>query len=270
LVEPALQAGSTVSSLIEESAFGPLPRVSPDGRRPREVYARRAPPVPPGTPRIILVVTGLGLSQTGTQSAIEALPEDVTLAFAPYGSSLQRWVDKARGEGHEVLLQVPLEPVGYPDQNPGEHTLLVSEDRTSRDEDLKWVLARVTGYAGVMNYMGAQFTREDAAVLPFLGDIGERGLFYLDDGASAESRASAAAATLGVPILVGDLTLDRIRSPDQIEQQLAELERLASSKGLAIGVATAFPDSVAAIARWAKSAGQRGIALVPASAGLIR
>ncbi len=74
-------------SLVEASSYGPLPRVSPDGRRPREAYARHAAPVPDGVPRIVLVVGGLGLSQTGTQKAIEILPEDVTLAFAPYGSS---------------------------------------------------------------------------------------------------------------------------------------------------------------------------------------
>ena len=54
-------------SLFENSSYGPLPRVSPDGRRPREAYARRAAPVPDGVPRIVIVVGGLGLSQTGTQ-----------------------------------------------------------------------------------------------------------------------------------------------------------------------------------------------------------
>jgi hypothetical protein len=160
------------AGLLEPSQFGPLPRVSPDGRRPRDAYARRAPAATPGLPRVVLVVNGMGLSQTGTQSAIEALPEDVTLAFAPYGSSLQRWIDKARAQGHEVLLQIPLEPDGYPDQNPGEHTLLVSTDRHANEQDLHWILARATGYAGVMNHMGARFTSDDRALLPFPGSSG--------------------------------------------------------------------------------------------------
>jgi hypothetical protein len=133
----------TDPSLVESSALGPLPRISPDGRLPREVYARRSAPVPQGTPRIAIVIGGLGISQTGTQEAIERLPEDVTLAFAPYGSSLQRWVSKARDEGHEVILQVPLEPVGYPQENPGEHTLLVAAGRANHDH-LGWVLSRMT------------------------------------------------------------------------------------------------------------------------------
>jgi hypothetical protein len=258
------------ASLIEQSAFGPLPRVAPDGRRPREAYARRVPPPPENTPRIVLVVSGLGLSQTGTQNAIEALPEDVTLAFAPYGGSLQRWVDKARGEGHEVLLQIPLEPAGYPDRNPGEHTLLVSKDRLGREEDLKWVLSRTTGYAGVMNHMGGRFLTDEKAVLPLLGDVGRRGLFFVEDGSIAQSRVASAATSLDVPVLVGDLILDRQRSAEEIGRQLLALEQIAATKGVAVGVASAFPESVAVLAEWARSAPEKGIALVPATAALLR
>ncbi len=257
------------ASLLEDSEFGPLPRVAPDGRRPRDVYARRTS-IAPGTPRVVLVVSGLGLSQTGTQNAIEALPEDVTLAFAPYGGSLQRWVDKARGEGHEVLLQVPLEPAGYPERNPGEHTLLISEDRVGREQDLNWVLSRMSGYAGVMNHMGARFLSDEAATLPFLGEVGRRGLFYLEDGSVAASSAANAGAALDVPVVVGDLILDRQRSPDAIAEQLRSLEQIAATKGIAVGIASAFPDSVAALAEWAQSAPDRGIALVPATAALLR
>jgi polysaccharide deacetylase 2 family uncharacterized protein YibQ len=265
---PAMPAASGLPGLLEQSAFGPLPRVSPDGRRPREAYAGRASPAGEGAPRVVLVVGGLGISQTGTQKAIDILPENVTLAFAPYGSSLQRWVDRARGEGHEVLLQVPLEPVGYPEENPGEHTLLVSNDRMVGQRDLEWVLSRMTAYAGVMNYMGGRFTSDERALAPFLGEIGHRGLFYLDDGSSPESRAAAVGANLAVPVVTADLVLDRQRGEASIERELASLEAIARSRGLAVGVASAFPASVEALAGWARDAGERGIAVVPASAAL--
>ena len=258
------------ASLLEQTAFGPLPRVAPDGRKPRDVYARRAPPAADGVPRIVLVVTGLGLSQTGTQTAIGALPEDVTLAFAPYGASLQRWVDKARAEGHEVLLQVPLEPAGYPERNPGEHTLLVSKDRAGREQDLNWVLGRMTGYAGVMNHMGGRFLSEEDATVPFLGEVGRRGLYYLEDGSVSGSQSRSAGASLDVPVVVADVILDRLRSPEAIRDQLQTLEEIATANGTAVGIASAFPDSVAALAQWARSAQDRGIALVPASAALLR
>lgn len=266
-----LQAGPSSTSadpgLIEISSFGPLPRIAPDGRRPRLAYAGRPAATGAGTPKVALVVGGLGLSQTGTQDAIAALPAGVTLAFAPYGASLQRWVDKARADGHEVLLQVPLEPENYPADNPGEHTLLVA-DRQQTGQDLAWNLARMTSYAGVMNYMGGRFTSDEKALGPVLGEIGARGLFYLDDGSSPQSRAAALGGTLQVPVVTADSIVDAERSPEAIERQLAGLEATARSRGVAVGVATAFPTTLKAVESWAKGAAERGIALVPATAAL--
>lgn len=253
-------------SLVESSQFGLLPRVSPDGRRPRDVYARRSATVPSGVPRIVIVVGGLGLSQTATQIAVETLPEEITLAFAPYGSSLQRWVSKAREGRHEVLLQVPMEPNG-PQGSPGEHTLLASGGSANR-ENLHWVLSRIAGYAGVMNHLGARFTAEETAMLPFIGEVGERGLFFLDDGSSPRSAAATVGETLKVPVLTGDRILDQNRDQAAIQRQLAELEVVARTRGLAIGIASAFPDSVETIARWARDAESRGIVVVPASAAI--
>jgi polysaccharide deacetylase 2 family uncharacterized protein YibQ len=258
-------------ALIERSDFGPLPKIAEDGTRAMDAYRRPAQVGPhDGMPRIVIVVGGMGISQTGTQDAIEALPEDVTLAFAPYGGSLQRWVDRARQEGHEVLLQVPLEPANYPETDPGEHTLLVSAESSVNEQNLMWLLGRMTAYTGVMNYLGAGFSRDEMAFGQFLSTLSERGLFYLDDGSSAESLAEGLGAELGAPVAVADAVVDLDRSPARIYQELRRLESLARSKGLAIGVASAFPGSVTAIADWASQADSRGFALVPASAALER
>jgi polysaccharide deacetylase 2 family uncharacterized protein YibQ len=211
------------------------------------------------------VVGGLGLSQTGTQNAIDALPPDVTLAFAPYGSSLERWVSKARAGGHEVILQIPLEPLDYPAVDPGEHTLLASGGAANR-QDLHWTLGRMTSYAGVMNHMGARFLQDERALVPFLGEIGERGLYYLDDGSTPQSLAGKVGEALKVPVVTADLTIDRDRSPAAIASALDSLESIARERGLAVGVASAFPSSVEAIARWTTAAEARGIIVIPASA----
>ena len=271
ILPPPLSAAAPPADMIEQSAFGPLPRISPDGLKPMDAY-RGEPRVPPaaGKPRIVLVISGLGLSQTGTQDAINMLPDDVTLAFAPYGSSLQRWVDKARQKGHEVLLQVPMEPENYPDTNPGEHTLLASTDPAGADSDLDWVLGRMTSYTGVMNYMGGRFTSDHDALGNFLVGLNQRGLFYLDDGSSPDSLAKQVGGEVGTPVIAADAIIDLDHDPDKIEHALAKLEVIARTEGLAVGVATAFPSSVAALAAWVPQAAARGLAVVPASAALQR
>src|SRR5690606_21886588 len=110
-------------ALVEETEFGPLPRRAADGRRPFDVYAR--PWSGARGARVAIVIGGLGVSQTGTQGAIAGLPPEVTLAFASGGNSLDRWMQAARREGHEIVMQVPLEPFDYPSVDPGRNTLTV-------------------------------------------------------------------------------------------------------------------------------------------------
>ena len=126
-------------------------------------------------------------SQTSTQEALRVLAPDVTLAFAPYGSSLDRWTQRARTDGHELLLQIPMEPFDYPDNDPGPQTLLTSATSDVNVERLSSFLGRLTNYVGVVNYMGAKFTADDRALSPVVGELATRGLMYLDDGSSSRS-----------------------------------------------------------------------------------
>ena len=138
-------------ALIENSPVGPLPRIADDGRKPMNVYAA---PATPGKLRIAIMVSGLGISAKATTAALASLPPGVTLGFAPYAGDVQHWVNQARQFGHEVLLEVPMEPFDFPDSDPGPHTLRTGVDENSNLQRLTWTLSRFTGYAGVTNLLG--------------------------------------------------------------------------------------------------------------------
>ena len=106
-----------IAGLSQPGSNGPLPMIAPDGRVPAQAYAR--PFRPNGKPRVALIVGGLGLNAVTTRAAIERLPPEVTLSFVPYADNLQSWIDQARAQGHEVMLEMPMEPTGYPDNDPG-------------------------------------------------------------------------------------------------------------------------------------------------------
>jgi len=272
---PVLMTGQTVGQdprvamrpndeLLEESPFGRLPIVSADGLKPMDQYAR--PWSGARGTRIAIVVGGLGLSQTGTQKAIKELPPEVTLGFAATGNSLQRWMQEGRREGHEVLLQIPFEPFGYPSTDPGPDTLLVSDPAKINLERLHRSMAKITNYTGVMNYLGARFMADDKALEPVLRDVGQRGLLFLDDGSSAQSRTGIIAKAVSTPIGFADLQLDDQVNDAAILRKLDDLERIARRNGSAIGVASAFDESVAAISKWSVEAAARGIEIVGVSA----
>jgi polysaccharide deacetylase 2 family uncharacterized protein YibQ len=251
-------------NLIENSPEGPLPKRGADGRRPADAYAR--PWSGARGARVAIVIGGLAVSQTGTQSAISKLPPEVTLAFASQGNSIQRWMQAARQEGHEILMQVPLEPFDYPTVNPGRATLTVEASPQENIQNLHWALARTTNYTGVMNYMGGRFVADGQATGAMMAELGKRGLLYLDDGTSARSTAPDQAAKNGVPIATGDMVIDDARERGAILKKLDQLEATARAKGFAIGTGSAFDQTVDAVASWVNEAKKRGIEIVPISA----
>lgn len=117
-----------------------------------------------------------------------------------------------------------------------------------------------------MNYMGARFSADAAAMGPFLAELGKRGLLYLDDGSMARSVAPELALKNRVPFAVGDTAIDTVRDRGEILKKLDELERTARAKGYAIGTGSAFAITVDAVASWAREAKKRGIEIVPVSA----
>jgi polysaccharide deacetylase 2 family uncharacterized protein YibQ len=251
-------------ALVEETPDGKLPIVSADGTRSVDRYAR--PWSGARGTRIAIIVGGLGLSQTGTQRALKILPEEITLAFAANGNSLGRWMPEARRGGHEILLQVPMEPFDYPDNDPGPLTLTHSNSEAKNIALLHDSMVKMTNYTGIMNYLGGRLLSDPAALEPVMRDIGERGLLFLDDGSAAQSLSATFAKTFTMPHAFADVVLDNEVNRTAVLKKLDELERIALRKGSAVGVASAFDESVDAVAEWVREAGGRGIEIVGISA----
>ena len=251
--------------LLETTHHGAIPKIAPDGVRPFTLYAhpRKLPADKTDAPRIAIIVGGLGISATGTADALAKLPTPVTLGFAPYGADLDRLAERARAENHEVLLQTPMEPFDYPDNDPGPQTLLTSLTPDQNIDRLHWQMSRFQGYVGIVSYMGARFTASEQSLAPVLRETAKRGLIYVDDGASPRSVASQFAGSHNLPFAKADVVIDAVPTPVEIDRALARLEMAARDHGTAVGLANALPGTVTRIAEWAKKVEARGFVLVP-------
>ena len=260
---PVMQlAAAPAPALVEKGRHGPLPKIGADGTRPLDAYARPVDASVRDT-RVAIVIGGVGIDPAGTEQAI-GLPGTVTLAVAPYGDGIARTMAAARAGGHEILLQIPLEPFNYPKTDPGPRTLTVDAAAAENLDRLAWLMSRTTNYVGVINYMGARFTGEAAALAPVLAEIGKRGLLYLDEGSSSRSRAVDLAGRS--PVLRADVVLDADLSAAAIDERLNQLRAIARQRGYAIASATAFPLTIERVAEFARTAAERGFAIVPVSA----
>ena len=252
--------------LTERGRHGTLPKLGEGRIRPLDVYARAEEP---GTgPRIAILLTGLGVGQAATASAIVKLPPAVSLAFSPYGADAERSAARARAFGHEILLQAPMEPFDYPDSDPGPQGLLTAVKGPENADRLAWMMSRFTGYVGVANFMGAKFMADTAAFEPVLREIAVRGLGFVDDGTNARGTTPDLLGRTKVPAARAEIVLDAMPRPEAVDRELARLEAQARANGFALASGSAQPMTIERIARWSRDLESRGIRLVPVSVAL--
>jgi polysaccharide deacetylase 2 family uncharacterized protein YibQ len=267
---PAMAMAGIDQRLLEKSRYGMIPVVA-DGLKPFTVYAADADRAKAAKmPIVAIVVGGLGVGAAKTADAIMKLPPAVTLAFTPYGADPAKLAERARAQRHEILLQVPMEPFDYPDNDPGPQTLLTTLTPEQNIDRLYWHLSRFQGYAGIANFMGARFTATDAVMLPIIREAAKRGLGYLDDGSSPRSAAPSLTAAQSMPFAKADFTIDAVPTSAEIDRTLVKLETLAKERGLAVGVASALPISIERLAAWIKTLEGRGIMLVPLTTAMLK
>lgn len=243
-----------IDALLRKGAAGMLPVIAKDGRQPWRVYARPFDGAP-GKPKVAVVVTDLGLDRDATQAAITKLPAEVTLAFSPYAGGLDEWVKKARTAGHEVMLMLPAENVGFPARDPGPWGLLSNSPPEQNIARLEVVLARTGGYVGVLAPDGG-FT-SSPQLAPVLGALRERGLLYVGGGAKPDSGPPVAAVTTR-------LQVDLFR--DAIEAQLAQAAQAAVAGNQGVVAVAPKPVTFDSLVKWFDKLGSHGVALAPVSA----
>jgi len=266
---PAMMAGID-PRLLEKSRYGMIPVVA-DGLKPFTVYAAEADRAKAAKmPVIAIVIGGLGVGAAKTTDAIMKLPAAVTLAFTPYGSDPGKLAERARAQRHEILLQIPMEPYDYPDNDPGPQTLLTTLAPEQNLDRLYWHLSRFQGYAGIGNFMGARFVAADAVMQPIVREAAKRGLGYFDDGSAPRSAAAALAASQAMPFARADISIDAVPTLAEIDRELGKLENLAKERGIAVGVASALPISIERIGIWIKTLDSHGIMLVPLTTAMLK
>jgi polysaccharide deacetylase 2 family uncharacterized protein YibQ len=249
-------------TLTEDGPFGSLPRIGSDGRRPFIEYARPFN-FEDARPKVAVLLLGRGL-QVELFDAALALPGPISLQLSPYAPDLPALVERARDAGHEVLLDLPMEPADHSASDQGPYTLLADNSSDENLERLNWLLARAPGYIAVAG--GGPRFAGSAHVGDVLEVLARRGLALIELGASHLKSAAAAA---GLPYASAPPPIGQDPSALSIDDALAGLEAKAMAGGSALGVVQGNPASLERLRVWAATLHGRGLVLAPVSAVLI-
>ena len=251
--------------LLENSPSGPLPVVSLDGRMARDAYAAPFDKADK-RPRIAILIDDLASSISLTNMAIQNLPGPVTLSFMPYRRDLGQLTMAAHAAGHEIMLDLPMEPPDTNRHDPGPNALRTALDAPTNVARLDWMMARATGYVGMAAFLGGRFESERADMQPILKEIYKRGLLYVDNKAAAQSIAPLIATEMGLPFAIASVVIDADPTRGAIDQRLAELEQDAQRDGHALGIAAASDAVIQRVGAWAATLNDKHLVLAPVSA----
>jgi polysaccharide deacetylase 2 family uncharacterized protein YibQ len=249
-------------ALLEQGRFGALPRVGADGRTSIRAYAGQFDRQDT-RPRIGIIVADLGVSNAQTEDAIRRLPPAVTFAISPYAPRAAQVAERLRAKGSETLIGLPLEPAGYPLNDPGNRALLTGRSAPENMANLEWILSRFPGYVGTIGVVGGmrgeRFAAMEQSYLALQESVRNRGLLFVDarPGVAGPGRAWGRSV---------DVILDEPATRTEIERRLGELETIAKARGSALGLAhAATPVVVDRLVAWSAGLERRGLVLAPIS-----
>ncbi len=198
-------------------------------------------PLPlPTLPQVAIIIDDLGYDQ---KVAAKFLEIDALLSFSvlPHSPFQQAIAAAIHESGRDVLLHLPLEPMEYPNANPGEGALMSAMTQEELLNQLREDLDCVPYVIGVNNHMGSRLTQDSEKMRQILTTLKHRDLFFVDSLTSPRSCCADVAQLLNLKFARRQVFLDNTQDPDAIRFQIKRLISVAKKQGQAIGIAHPYP-----------------------------
>lgn len=220
-------------------------------------------------PKVAIVIDDVGVHSALSRKADKVLPPEVTFSFLPYGSATMELAKKARKEGREVMIHLPMEPMPRLDEppiDPGPNALFIDLSPDEMRKRTKINLKDLKDMSvGVNNHMGSRFTSNLEGMKVVLPIIEESGLFFMDSLTTPNSAVeeAAKAVTPNMPLLKRDVFLDHYITEDALRAALLRLEKEAQATGKAIAIGHPHSRTLSVLQDWLPTLPYKGIDLVP-------
>lgn len=251
-------------ALVENSEYGLLPVIGPDGMTALQYYGR--PFIKKGNVSLIsVVVTGLGINKEMSIAA-SRLPADICLSVSPYASDVPVWMQSMRVQGHEFLLDLPLEPSNFPLSDPGPQALMTNIMPEENEIRLKKILASSTGYVGMVASSDEVFFQgEKDFIEPVVKEFATRGILTIFTKFQERPVLEKIADEAKLANLAADVNIRYGADINEIVQQFSGAETIASKSGAALVVIQASPVAIVELEKWIKTLDEKGFQLTPVS-----
>ena len=214
--------------------------------------------------RVAIVIDDLGFN---IERARELLNLEVPLSFAvlPYLAYSTDIANEAHAMGRDVLLHLPMEPVDYPKNDPGEGSIFLSMSDEAVSDQVSMNIEAVPHIIGVNNHMGSKFSEDKEKMMVVLNTVREKELFFLDSKTSPKTTGFSLAKEIGLRALDRNVFLDNDQDVAYTLTKFEELIEIAKKSGSAVAIGHPHPTTIAALERIVERFESEGIEVVPIS-----
>jgi polysaccharide deacetylase 2 family uncharacterized protein YibQ len=214
--------------------------------------------------KIVIVIGGLGLSSQTTEYALRLINK-ITLGFSPYANNLSGWIDKAKYNGYETIINLPMEPYDYKTNDPGPYALLQNSSNTNNIANLDKVILDSYKCVGVYTTSDEVFSQSRELIAPIFDRLSQNNYIYLNGNKPADATLSKIAADYELEFRTVDIFINFEVNNQVILDNLNKLQDIAKDKGYAIGFINPYPTNIDVLEKWIKSLDPASYAIVPLS-----
>lgn len=213
---------------------------------------------------VVIIMDDLGRDLRSARDLL-AIDLAVTFSILPNEPRARSVAELARQGGREVMIHLPMEPLDYPQANPGENALFI--DLSAREIRQRMAIYReMVPYAvGANNHMGSRYTADRAGMSVVLDELRQAGLFFVDSRTTAASLGLEVAQEQGVAGFGRDLFLDNEATVAAVGRELDHLIELALTRGRAVAICHPYPATLQALRQAQQRFAARGVEVVQAS-----
>lgn len=224
-----------------------------------------APPQAKGPGKVAIIVDDMG-TNTRELQALLSIKLPLTFAVIPSLAQARKVSEGAHSAGAEVIVHMPMEPEGYPQQKLEKIGLLVNMEKGEIEERVNSYFRSVPHAVGANNHMGSRFTQNAEKMDAVLQVLKGKGVFFVDSKTSPDSVGYQRAKALGLTCGVRQVFLDNVQDEALIGKQLEQAAAIARKKGQAIAICHPHPATIRALQSMMPQLAKNGITFVPASA----
>lgn len=212
---------------------------------------------------VAIIVDDMGTSLQEAKSLL-AIGVPLTFSIIPGLPKVKEVAESAHSKGYQVMIHLPMEPKGYPEQRLETNGLLLSQGNDEIARRINGYLKAVPYAAGANNHMGSRFTEDEAKMRIVLNQLKANALFFVDSLTTPRSVGLSLAHTLNLDAAGRNVFLDNVQEDAAIKKQLDQLADLARRRGSAIGICHPRKSTIQALAAYLPAMQKEGITFVSA------